>query len=249
MKLPLMDKYSDEEFKKIVAESKTYKDCLLRLGYVSNSGDNTNRLKKKIQDMGLDTSHFEARAPARKLSPEIIFVEDSTVDQEVLRRWYKNGNYSPYKCAICGQEPIWQGKPMTLILDHINGRNKDDRLENLRWVCGNCNMQLDTTNGKNKIRQKVKEKGDLVSNVCIDCGTPISKGSVRCRKCWALTQEKELPITREELKALIRITPFTKIGEKFNVTDNAIRKWCDKYSLPRKAIDIKQYSDEEWEKI
>ena len=40
-----------------------------------------------------------------------------------------------------------------MILDHINGDNKDDRLENLRWVCPNCNYQLDTTNGKNKKHQ------------------------------------------------------------------------------------------------
>ena len=43
-----------------------------------------------------------------------------------------------------------QGKALTLILDHINGRNHDDRLENLRWVCPNCNQQLDTTNGRNR---------------------------------------------------------------------------------------------------
>lgn len=56
-------------------------------------------------------------------------------------------------------------------------------------------------------------------------------------------------ITREELKNLIRTTPFTRIGEQYNVSDNAVRKWCDKYNLPRKVSEIKQYSDEEWEKI
>ena len=48
--------------------------------------------------------------------------------------------------------PIWQGKPLTLILDHKNGNNRDNRLENLHWVCPNCNQQLPTTgyHGKNK---------------------------------------------------------------------------------------------------
>ena len=58
-----------------------------------------------------------------------------------------------------------------------------------------------------------------------------------------------MKVTREELKNLIRTMPFTKIGEKFNVSDNAIRKWCDKYNLPRKSSDIKKYSDEEWLKV
>ncbi len=43
---------------------------------------------------------------------------------------------------------------MTLILDHINGENHDDRLENLRWVCPNCNQQLPTTGGRNQKRRK-----------------------------------------------------------------------------------------------
>ena len=56
-------------------------------------------------------------------------------------------------------------------------------------------------------------------------------------------------IEREDLKKLIRSMSFTSIGKKYNVSDNAIRKWCDKYNLPRKVSEIKKYSDEEWELI
>lgn len=55
--------------------------------------------------------------------------------------------------------------------------------------------------------------------------------------------------SRDELKELIRIMPFVKIGEKFGVTDNAIRKWCDYYNLPRRVKDIKAISDEDWNNI
>jgi uncharacterized protein YjcR len=58
-----------------------------------------------------------------------------------------------------------------------------------------------------------------------------------------------LPISREELKKLIRTTPFTKIADIYNVSDNAIRKWCDKYGLPKKVKDIKSCTDEEWQLI
>jgi len=44
----------------------------------------------------------------------------------------------------------WNGKKMSLILDHINGVWNDDRIENLRIVCPNCNAYLDTHCGKNK---------------------------------------------------------------------------------------------------
>lgn len=52
--------------------------------------------------------------------------------------------------------------------------------------------------------------------------------------------------SREELKQLIRNTPFTTIGKIFGISDNAIRRWCNYYSLPRRAKDIKTISDEDW---
>ena len=86
---------------------------------------------------------------------------------------------------------------------------------------------------------------------CCDCGTEIYPGSTRCNACRGkhTANKHELPIGRDELKQLIRTTPFTKIGIQFGVSDNAIRKWCDKYKLPRKAGDIKKYTDTEWELI
>ena len=47
----------------------------------------------------------------------------------------------------------------------------------------------------------------------------------------------------------IRTMPFTSIGKEYNLTDNAIRKWCDKYNLPRKKSDINKISNEDWELI
>ena len=140
----IMDKYSDDEFIKIVQQSFSYKECLFNLGYHSNSGASTNRLKQKIQQLNIDVSHFTSKIPMVR-SEENIFIENSTASQKTLRDWYKKGNYVLYVCSICGQEPIWQGKQLTLILDHKNGINNDDRLENLRWVCPNCNQQLPTT--------------------------------------------------------------------------------------------------------
>ena len=89
-------------------------------------------------------------------------------------------------------------------------------------------------------------------NFCIDCGIEISKGSVRCLKCNNKRYKvplEDMLVTREELKNLIRTTSFIQIGKQFNVSDNAIRKWCDKFNLPRKKAEIKSYSDEEWELI
>jgi hypothetical protein len=58
-------------------------------------------------------------------------------------------NLNGERCEICGLTE-WQGSVIPLVLDHINGKPSDSRLDNLRLVCGNCNMQLPTFAGKNK---------------------------------------------------------------------------------------------------
>lgn len=88
--------------------------------------------------------------------------------------------------------------------------------------------------------------------VCCDCGKQISRGATRCYSCENIRRasiKKEGLPSREELKRLIRTNGFTAIGAMYGVSDNAVRKWCDKHNLPRKVKDIKSYSDEEWELI
>ena len=239
------EKYTKEEIEQILKNSTSYKDFARKIGYThSPSGDTIKMLKEKTQDY--DTSHFKQKIPEKR-SEENIFIEKSSASQKTLRDWYKKKEYSPYKCSICGQPPLWNNKELTLILDHINGINNDDRLENLRWVCPNCNQQLETTGFKNQNRKIHAKK-----YYCVDCGKEIFKGSVRCTACEAKRKTislEEMPVSKEELKNLIRNMPFTVIGKKFSVTDNAIRKWCDKFNLPRRKIDISKYSDEEWSKI
>ena len=58
-------------------------------------------------------------------------------------------NIIDYKCSECGNTGFWNNKPLSLDLDHINGINTDDRLENLRFLCPNCHRQTETFAGKN----------------------------------------------------------------------------------------------------
>lgn len=99
----------------------------------------------------------------------------------------------------------------------------------------------------------IRKKGTHQEHLCVDCGKPTSgAGYLRCSACASkarIVPLEKMLVTREELKELIRTTPFTTIGKRFGMNDNSIRKWCDKFNLPRTKKIINSYSDEEWANI
>ena len=79
-----------------------------------------------------------------------IFVKDSYyTNRSKLKERILDYDLLPYLCFKCGNKGMWQGKKLVLVLDHINGVKLDHRLENLRFVCPNCDSQLPTFKSKN----------------------------------------------------------------------------------------------------
>jgi 5-methylcytosine-specific restriction endonuclease McrA len=107
-----------------------------------------------------------------KIPTEQILVENSTYvwSHSLKKRLLKEGLLH-YHCYICGLVE-WQGKRISLQLDHKNGIKTDCRLENLRLLCPNCHSQTETFAGKR------------FKNRC-SCGTPIHYTSEQCRSCAA----------------------------------------------------------------
>lgn len=144
----LVDNYSKEQLEEIVKQSYSQRDLMDKLKYKSHNGRAYETVRKRLEQYNISTDHFGSKDRVKR-NAENIFIQNSTATQAVLRRWYVKGEYTPYKCSICGLEPFWNGKELTLTLDHINGINTDDRLENLRWVCPNCDRQLPTYGRRN----------------------------------------------------------------------------------------------------
>ena len=246
--MALIDKYSEQELRKIVNNSYSMKEVIDKLGYSTHSGNNHITVKKRLVKYNIDTSHFKSTSPVKRTN-ENVFINNSTASQHTLRQWYLKNNFSEYKCLICGLLPIWNDKELTLILDHINGEKRDDRLENLRWVCPNCNQQLDTT--KKRISNKIRKKINVDKKYCKQCGIEISNNTKNnvCHKCFCVLKRKCTRPTRNELKELIRNSTFRLIASRFGVSDKAVTEWCLQYKLPDKKYLIKNYTDQQWELV
>lgn len=142
---------SNDDFITIVTESSSYRQIALKLGY-SDGGTHAKQLiQQRMHELNLNDDHFLKHSGGGPRVPnDKVFMNNSSVSQTTLRRRFYAGKYEPYQCSICGQLPIWNNKELVLTLDHIDGNHRNNELSNLRWVCPNCDRQLDTYGGRNR---------------------------------------------------------------------------------------------------
>jgi 5-methylcytosine-specific restriction endonuclease McrA len=91
----------------------------------------------------------------RKIPDEYLFTKKSMYTQDCVKTRLITDNLISYNCQICHSPPEWRGEKLVLVLDHINGINDDNRVENLRFLCPNCNSQTETFSRNYKHRKTI----------------------------------------------------------------------------------------------
>jgi hypothetical protein len=150
--------WTDDDLAAVVARVVTVSDVLRELGYAPSGGMH-RYIRARITHLGLDTSHFTGRGstkgrkyPYRAKRPlEELLVNGSVVGSGKLRQRLFTAGLKEERCEACGLDE-WRGRPMPLQLDHINGDHTDNRIENLRILCGNCHSQTETWCGRGRRR-------------------------------------------------------------------------------------------------
>lgn len=149
-----VDFWTDSQIAQLVVECFSYAEMLTKMGRPF-SGSSHSWLRERIRDIGSDISHFGKR---RKLlgskgnilySLETLMARRVQLTQSIKRRILATGRI-PNICEICGQLPEWQGRPLVLQLDHVDGDNLNHSWANLRILCPHCHSQTDTFAGRNR---------------------------------------------------------------------------------------------------
>jgi Zn finger protein HypA/HybF involved in hydrogenase expression len=116
-----------------------------------------------------DDDRRRSNEKARHEAIKKYFTTNTYPSNTWLRKALREYMSIEYKCSQCSISE-WNGIDITLEIDHINGDNSDNRIENLRYLCPNCHSQTATYKGKNINSGKIKVTDDELINAFITEG-------------------------------------------------------------------------------
>ena len=214
--------------------------------YNKNSKSYEYPLYRAIRKYGIENFSFEIIEECEV---------DNLNDREVYWISYFNSFFNGYNQTLGGDNSNRIDKNIVLKIFYLLENTKMKHAD----IANECGVSSEMVQGINTGRywyiqskiypiQQRKNKDKI--NKCIDCGTEISKKAIRCNNCenkrrFSENTKKNRP-DKKILNNLIHNYTFLEIGKMFNVSDNAVRKWCKSYGLPYKYRDLHPTQEKEF---
>jgi Zn finger protein HypA/HybF involved in hydrogenase expression len=211
-------KYSELDFINAVMSSTSIRQTLIKLN-ISPKGGNYRSINNYIKKLNLDTSHFLGQAhnkgknfgPKRPIS-DYLSNEHFITSHKLRLRLIAEG-YFEHKCQKCNNTK-WENELVPLELHHVDGNHKNNNLSNIQLLCPNCHSLTNNFRNKKPKKDKINRK-----NYNINSKTHLRK-----------TYRPEYEILIQEVQQY----GYCATGRKYNVSDNAIRKWIKHYEKHQK---------------
>jgi hypothetical protein len=258
MKTSRIYETSDIEFTKIVLESKSYSDVLIKCG-LPPRGANNKTLKRRIEFLKINSEHlksnkgkkFTHRQWSLYEASKSVFVENSNTNTNTVKNLILRFNLVPYKCE-CGLTTEWRNKLIVLQLEHKNGNHRDNRIENLCFLCPNCHSQTATYAGKssnlklNKVYidrfDSDEFRQDCLTLTCSDIKKKHGITQHQLRKICGLLvvniplqkRNQKIKWNDDSLKKLsdeVTKTSLRKLGKLYGVSANRLKEICREHHI------------------
>lgn len=230
----MANRHTDEQLEAAIAAHTTFRAAFRSLGVANSSRGSWTNLRKRVDRLGLDISHFTRTSHAglkfggthNKRSAESVLVllppGSDRVYSPLLRRAMLESGIE-FVCALCGLDE-WCGSPLPLQADHIDGNCLNNVRENLRFLCPNCHSVATV-----EMRERT-----FTQHRCSNCNVGIWKGSTFCNSCANSTRTVNRTLNCwqprvdwppvSELIDLIEKSGYLAVGRHLGVSDNAVRK-------------------------
>jgi Zn finger protein HypA/HybF involved in hydrogenase expression len=161
----------------------------------------------------------------RRISLELILIGEHKMTSSSLKKRLFEEGIKKEVCEICGVNNIWEGRILSLHLDHIDGDKYNNKLCNIRILCPNCHSQTDTFAGRNVRLKNIKNNHVYCyvkkHNTIVDYWDDKKDN-------WNNEQQKYIKLVTNSGIDFSKFGWVTKLSKIINQKPQKVNKWMER---------------------